>query len=112
MDSKADVQIPCPDVGGQAAQLACAVVLYIPPFRVVGVIDVGIFDGVEDRQGEVRGIGGIEQGLCSVFSAGQGQGVDSLELGSRGQSTSHGLYTLAMMLTPKVAFEMGWRESW
>ncbi len=65
-----DVQIPCSHVGGEAAQLASAVVVLVPALGIVRVIDVGILDGVEDGEGKVRGIGGVEQGLGSVFSAG------------------------------------------
>ena len=54
---------------GEAAQLASTVVLGVPCFGVVDLVDIGVSDGVQDCEGEVGSIGGVEQGLGSVFSA-------------------------------------------
>lgn len=99
-------------MGGEAAQLASSMVLLIPILGPVGVFDLGVIDSVEHGQSEIGGIGGVEQGFGSVFSAGQGQSVNLFELLSRGSVTMCVDYTSAAMLTPKVPFEMGFSGTW
>ena len=56
-------------MGGQTAELAFMVIFGVPPFRVVELVDIRISNGIEDCESEVCGIGGVEQGLYSIFSA-------------------------------------------
>ncbi len=56
-------------MGGQAAQLAWAVVVRFPLLGVVDPIDFMIFDGVEDGEGQVGDLSGVQEGLYAVFSA-------------------------------------------
>ncbi len=45
---------------GEAAQLARTVVVGFPVGGIIGLIDFLVADGVEDGEGEVSSLGGVE----------------------------------------------------
>ena len=92
----------------QAAYLAGAVVFLVPAFWVVGFVYFIVTNGIEDCEGEIGGIGCVEQRLCAVFSTREREGIDLLELACRSDSDS-GSWNI---LTPSVVFEMGLSGRW
>ena len=57
---ESDAQVPGTDMRSETAQLAGVMVLLVPSYRVVEVINIGVSDGIQDCQGQIGSIGGVQ----------------------------------------------------
>ena len=102
---------------GKATELASTMIVLIPAFWIIGIINIGIFDSVEDREGQIGSIRRVEQGLYTVFPTRQGESVNFIKLynkesvivGPRGIETFR---NDGGIRTPKVELEMEISNLW
>ena len=65
---------------GEAAQFTRIVIFCFPLRGIINLFDLGVFDGVENSEGEISGLSGVKQRLYTVVSSWQCQRIDFLEL--------------------------------